>query len=301
MYRRLDHLLIEVRKSAFGAALMAGAIIIVVGSVTGLSGRLTTTIGASTAMMIGVVLLARSYMERQVRNSADSAMIFSLLGPRPPALGTWAIEGDFGQLVAREVASGATSIVECGSGTTTLIVAACLRAIGSGHLYSLEHDPAYAQQTAEQLQAAGLAEWVDIIVAPLTEQPFGSASVEWYEPSAVAKRLPPHIDLLIVDGPPSTSEWARWPAIEILHDRLVTGAVTLLDDGRQRRERRAAFRWQSDHPDLQLFWHDTVKGSWKLVKLADPPPEGRGVRVSREVIRWLYPRPSGFGRWPVRR
>jgi len=299
--RRFHQLTYEARRSPVGEATIPGGVVLAVGIVVGLSWRLSLTLGVSTALIVGIAAQLRYGIERQVRNSADSAMIFSLLAPRPPALGTWAVEGDLGHLVADELAIGRTSIVECGSGTTTLIVAACLQAHGAGRLYSLEHDPAYAAQTMRQLRAAGLAERVEMIVAPLAKQQFGTKSVDWYEGSAVAQHLPSNIDLLIVDGPPSTSEWARWPAIEVLHDRLTTGAVVLLDDGRQRRERRAASRWQLDHRDLQLFWHDTIKGSWKLVKLTQPSTEAPGIRRIRAIIRVLYPRPSGFGRWPVRR
>jgi hypothetical protein len=289
----------EARKSVLGMAGVAGSTVLAGGLIVGLSWSLAVTIGISIALIAGLIRQAGYGAERQMRNTEDSAMMFSLLGSPPPPLGTWACEGDFGQLIAREMIAGAKSVVECGSGVTTLIVATYLRASGAGRLYSLEHDPTYARQTARQLEASGLSAWVEIIVAPLVKQSFGSVSVEWYDPSAVANSLPPRIDLLLVDGPPSTSKLARWPAIEVLYDRLITGTVVMLDDGRRRRERLAAFRWQSDHPDLELFWHDTVKGSWKLVKLAEPRCRGRVVRVSRRLIRWLYPRPSGFGRWPV--
>jgi hypothetical protein len=294
-YRRLDHLLVELRKSALGAALPAGIIVVLIGVAISLSWSLAVTIGVSTALTVGVLVVAEHRLERQARNVADSAMIFSLLGSCPPALGTWAIEADFGQLIARELTNRPEAVIECGSGVTTLIIAACLRANGSGRLYSLEHDPAYARQTALQLDAAGLGEWVDLIVAPLIEQEFGLESVAWYDLSIVVERLPSVIDLVVVDGPPSTSRSARWPAMDVLYDRLVTQGVVLLDDGRQRRERRAAFRWQGDL-DLQLFWHDTVKGSWMLVKLAKPRNETLWMRLGRRLIRSVYPRPSGFGR-----
>jgi len=274
---------------------------VVVGMSVGLSWRSTLLVGVSTAVIIGVVVQGASRLERQIRNSADSAMVSVVLGPSPPGLGTWAIEADFGQLIVHELAAKPEVVVECGSGITTLIIASYLRTNGAGRLYSLEHDPWYASQTARRLEAAGLSSWVEVIVAPLVDQHIGPIASTWYDQDVIGERLPSHVELLVVDGPPSTNDWARWPAVEVLHSRLAVGAVVLLDDGRQRREQRIAFRWQSDHPDLQLFWHDTVKGSWKLVKVAEPPNDGRRARACRYIVRRLHPRPSGFGRWPIRR
>lgn len=147
---RFRHLLSETRRSAAGAATIFGAIVLALGTIMGLSWMSGVTFGVSTAFILGIVLQVSHRIERQVRNSEDSAVISSLLAPRPPVLGTWAIEGDFGYLVVRELVNGRMSIVECGAGTTTLIVAACLQTHGSGRLYSLEHDPAYAAETMRQ-------------------------------------------------------------------------------------------------------------------------------------------------------
>jgi hypothetical protein len=291
----------EVRNSAVGVAGVAGTAVVGTGLVLGLSWGMAATMGLSIALLTGLMTQARHRAERQIRNAEDSVMMFSLLGSPAPPLGTWTIEGDFGQLIAREMTVGRQSVVECGSGVTTLIVATYLRANSSGRLYSLEHDPTYADYTAKLLEASGLSAWVEIIVAPLVRQSFGPITVEWYDPSAIARHLPAHVDLLLVDGPPSRGNLARWPVVEVLNDRLTSGAVILVDDGRRRRERLTAFHWESAHTDFQLYWHDTVKGSWKLVKLAEPRREGRVARISRGVVRSVYPRPTGFGRWPVRR
>lgn len=296
---RLREVIIEAARSPVGAALGTGAGVVVLATVLGVALDLAAALGLTTAATIAVVTAAMYRLEREVRNATDSVALMSRTKVAGPLFGTWAIEPDMGQLIAQELESKRT-IVECGSGATTLIIAERLRAGGAGRLYSLEHDPTFAQATKARLDEAGLAEWAEVISAPLLDQTFSGREVPWYSEAVIAPQLPGEIDLLIVDGPPAVAPWARWPAIEVFHERLAPGAVVLLDDGRRRAERRAAFRWQADHPELILYWHDTVKGTWKLVK------EGRAQRerptaALRGLVRHLDPCPRGFGRWPVRR
>jgi predicted O-methyltransferase YrrM len=271
---RLREVIIEAARTPVGAALGTGAGVVVLATVLGVALDLAAALGLTTAATIAKVA--------------------------GPLFGTWAIEPDMGQLIAQELESKRT-IVECGSGATTLIIAERLRAGGAGRLYSLEHDPTFAQATKARLDEAGLAEWAEVISAPLLDQTFSGREVPWYSEVVIAPQLPGEIDLLIVDGPPAVAPWARWPAIEVFHERLAPGAVVLLDDGRRRAERRAAFRWQADHPELILYWHDTVKGTWKLVKEGRAQRERWPTAALRGLVRHLDPCPRGFGRWPVRR
>jgi predicted O-methyltransferase YrrM len=258
-------------------------------------------LGAGVAVLTGVVLSATARVERQVRNAEDAAAIAALLGPDVPSLGTWAVEADFGRLVAQEMEGRPGTIVECGSGVTTLLIASYLQSQGAGLLYSLEHDEGFAEATRRRLARAGLTDRVEVVVAPLVAQRFGRTRTRWYDPAAIGDALEAPIDLLVVDGPPSVEAWSRWPAIEVLNPLLAPGAVVLLDDGRQRRERRAAWRWQREHREFELYWLDTAKGTWKLVKGDRSRSEGPLARALRLVLRTLNPRPTGFGRWPVRR
>jgi predicted O-methyltransferase YrrM len=271
-----------------------------VATATGVGLGLAASIGLAVTAIIAFLTTAIYRLEREVRNAGDRVSLLSAVENASPGLGTWAIEADMGQLIAHEV-DGKQSILECGSGVTTLLIADRLRARGTGRLYSLEHDPGFAQATRARLDAAGLTDWVEVISAPLAERALGGRRIRWYAESVIESRLPEEIDLLIVDGPPATARWARWPAIEVLHERLTPGAVVLVDDGRRRAERRTALRWQADHPELTLYWHDTVKGTWKLVKEGRAHREAWPTAALRALVRRLDPCPRGFGRWPVRR
>jgi hypothetical protein len=185
---------------------------------------------------------------------------------------------------------------------TTLLLARTLDRNGGGRLYSLEHDRRYAQETIDRLERAGLGDRVEMIVAPLAEQSFDGTSVEWYDLKVAQERLPDRLDVLVVDGPPAITPWARWPAVTVLAERLGPDGVVLMDDGRRVHERRVAYRWAAEHPELDLFWLDTVKGTWRLTRGQGPPARLSRLQAAyRELRRRANPYPVGRGRWPVQR
>ncbi len=49
-----------------------------------------------------------------------------------------------------------------------------------GHVYSLEHDPEYAEKTRKELQKHNLDEWATIIDAPLMKYTIENRAYEWY-------------------------------------------------------------------------------------------------------------------------
>jgi predicted O-methyltransferase YrrM len=271
----------------------------------GLGARAASGLAFATGLGIRTACAWRHEIRRDVTNSVDSVMVASWLGESPAITGGWAIEPDFGRLVIQETlqipAPGV--VVECGSGTTTLLIARALRERREGRLFSIESDHGYADRTWRSVRQAGLADWVEPIVAPIEPQHFGARTVPWFSLPAVDASLPTEtkVDLLIVDGPPMLSPWSRWPAVEALWPRLRDGASVLLDDGRRAGERRTAFRWRRDHPELELAWYDTVKGTWRLVKRVNAPARRgapAGVLAARAL---LTPYPSGDGRWPKQR
>jgi hypothetical protein len=88
--------------------------------------------------------------------------------------------------------------------------------------------------------------------------------------------------------------------MEVFGEQLSPAATVLLDDGRRREERWIANRWRSAHGEFTLYWVDTVKGTWKLVRRSD----GVASRTSylwRSALRILNPAPPGFALSPVRR
>lgn len=141
-----------------------------------------------------------------------------------------------------------TRILECGSGVSTVVLAAACRDNGRGHVISLEHDERYAAVTRAHLEANGLAAWADVRTAPLTDLP--GQDRPWYLMDVVPEGP---LDLVVIDGPPGgVDELARLPAIEVLAPRLAPTAVVVLDDADRPGERTIAERWLEEDPEMQL-------------------------------------------------
>ena len=255
--------------------------------------------GVAAGIVEASVLDRLAGLGRDVRNAEDAALLAPILGQAGVSLGTWAAEPDFLRLVAAELARDPIGVVELGSGASTMLMASMRRARGGPPVISIEHDQAFAQRTWATLARAGLHDHVELHVAPLRTIVLHGHELPWYDREEVERRVPARIDLLVIDGPPSTIGLARWPAVEVLASRLSDHAVVLLDDGRRRDETATARSWAQRHPELALFWHDTVKGAWRLE--VTPREDGPVVRLARRGVRRLDAHPNGFRRWSVRR
>ena len=143
------------------------------------------------------------------------------------------------------------TVVECGSGVSTIVLARLLAERGAGRLTALEHDPAWAATVRDGLAAEGLEHVARVVLAPL-------AADGWYADDGVAE-LPPAIDLLVVDGPPADTPAraeARHPALDRLGPRLARDGVVVLDDTGRAGEQRVLARWERET-------------AWRFERLAD--------------------------------
>ena len=157
--------------------------------------------------------------------------LLKLSAPLPPSRG-WAASPDFLLTLAhvtRKVKPRLT--VELGSGISTLVLAKS----GAKKIVSLDHSVEFGTQTKEMLSSHGVR-GVDIRIHELETYPGG---YKWYAKSSY-KGLS-KIDLLVIDGPPSsTNPDARYPAFEHLISLLSPKATVVLDDVYRDEERKLA-------------------------------------------------------------
>jgi predicted O-methyltransferase YrrM len=183
-----------------------------------------------------------------VRPSTETLNRLLAAGPALPA-DAWSLDDAALAVVIAEIDGGRRTVVECGSGRSTVVIARFLRELGDGSVHSLEHDPAWAQLTRMRLAAEGLAAIATVIEAPLSAHPLAPAGCRWYAPWAL-RELPEGLDLLLVDGPPAGEEpieRSRYPALPALADRLAPGAVVILDDVGRAGERWVLGCWEAEH------------------------------------------------------
>lgn len=175
-----------------------------------------------------------------------------------PKMRKWAGSPDFLLFVADEVLARKPSVVmECSSGVSTVVVARCLQLTGFGHVYSLEHDPIFAEKTRQMLKKYNVLEWATVIDAPLTSE---HTATPWYSEAAIPSNLP-LVDMLIVDGPPTaTAPLARYPALPRLISRMTDRFIIFVDDANRADEIEMVRLWRELYPSLHCTQIDCEKG-----------------------------------------
>lgn len=183
-----------------------------------------------------------------------------------PMLRGWAASPDFLLQISRHaLGQKPSAILECSSGSTTLVLARCCQLNGTGHVYSLEHDAVYAHKTRQGLVSQGLQDWATVIDAPLAPQP-GVGGQVWYSLDHLALE-PGSFSLLVIDGPPwNTAPLARYPAVPMLQTYLAAKCSVFLDDAARPDEQEAVKRWLATYPEFNLTWPDCEKGCAKLTR-----------------------------------
>jgi predicted O-methyltransferase YrrM len=152
-------------------------------------------------------------LDEQVRQTQGLVQLTPYEHPYPmPFGGGWALTADAAALLAREIALNApNTIVELGSGVSSVLIGRMLKQAGRGRLISLDHDPHWAEQTRRHIRASALEDYVQVLDAPLARQRFGEREYLWYRlPQQIEQAA--EIDLLIVDGPPAALDPKACPA-----------------------------------------------------------------------------------------
>ncbi|MGH7509643.1 MAG: class I SAM-dependent methyltransferase [Gemmatimonadales bacterium] len=222
--------------------------------------------------LVGLVLvesaqIRRSIMENQ-RQQQALTHIRPLAGELPLDFTGWAADPVMVHNAIRLLLEARPRLVlECGSGSSTVIIARCLRALGGGHIVSLDHDPTYARRTSELLRLHGVEDLATVVAAPLVNREIGGRLVRWYGPQYEPLLTQP-IDVLLVDGPPGSSgPRARYPAGMMLKNHLAPECWILLDDGDRPDERAIAHAW-SGELSATLSYLDGGRGGWLLHRRA---------------------------------
>lgn len=190
----------------------------------------------------------------QIQNAMSGAPVLK------PMRG-WAISPDaMAWLLADLQERERPTVIEFGSGQSTIIFAAALRKCG-GRLISVEHDAAYCDTIRRQLTACGLAGGVEFIHCPLADGS-GSPSIRSYD----VKALPDmKVDVALIDGPPYfNGSLTRLPPLRWAVTHLNTGGSVYLDDAVRGNETECLRLITSEHPGLKRIEHRAEKGLMEL-------------------------------------
>ncbi len=161
-----------------------------------------------------------------------------------PHLGSWKADSFLLNRIVDEIeALKPQSVVELGSGASSLIIAKALANNGGGQLVSYDQHEPFLAEMREWLAEHNLS-------ATFHHAPLTSRNPEWPGLWYAVTDVPESIDLLVIDGPP----WAVHPYVrgmaEILFSRISPGGVVLLDDAARPGERVVERRWRKKWRDF---------------------------------------------------
>lgn len=173
-----------------------------------------------------------------------------------PATGGWALS-PLGMLaIVRTILNDEPStVVECGSGTSTVWMALALKSVGSGHLYALEHDVKHVARTNTLLNEHGVADFATVLHAPLTPLSTEDDGVTWYDPSVLDGLS--DVGVALIDGPPAAVTGGRSHSLKYLRRHLAQNAWVFIDDYHRPEEKRMVEEWLDSHPELTLEYSET--------------------------------------------
>jgi predicted O-methyltransferase YrrM len=218
---------------------------------------------ASTQLFNAELKRVNEVSVAQIESLFSIFSILKLQFPLPTTRG-WAASPDLlKEIISLTHRQKPQLVVEASSGVSTLIIAYCLQRLGTGKLISLEHEEKFAQITQNNLSLHGLDDVATVIYAPLVEVEINGAKWLWYDLTKV--EIPGAIDLLIVDGPPGTTQkLARYPAVPMLHKKLSKDAMVLLDDGARSDEAKIVEQWMEELKMTHAEYLPLEKGAYLI-------------------------------------
>jgi predicted O-methyltransferase YrrM len=163
-----------------------------------------------------------------------------------PNLGSWKADtGLLNLLIDHILDKRPKTVVEFGTGASTLIIARALQMAGGGTLISFDQHADFVEATEHWLADYGLT--ADLRAVALRKAPNGWHGL-WYDHGP----LPSGIDLMVIDGPPWTIHPLTRGGAASVFGLIAPGGSVILDDGARPGERIVARRWRREWPDFDF-------------------------------------------------
>lgn len=162
-----------------------------------------------------------------------------------PATRGWAGSPDFlAKIIEIILKEKPRFILEASSGVSTIVIGLAMRLNNYGNVISLDHERFYTKITRENIKVNEIGGNSNVIHCPLRDYNIFEQTWKWYETDNL--NLTERIDLLIIDGPPRSTQFlARYPAIPLLYEYFADRVLILLDDASRNDETITVQKWSS--------------------------------------------------------
>ncbi len=180
-----------------------------------------------------------------------------------PVTKDWSAAADFLKLISDFCLENKPDIiVECSSGTSSIVLSRCCQLNQYGHVYSLENGETYVTKSQQQIAGFLLSDYSDVIHASLHEVTLSDEIFQWYDLDGLPEI---NIDLLVIDGPPGfLQKHSRYPALPLLYKRLSKHCVVFLDDAAREDEQELVKRWLKAYPEFKAEYIENERGCFIL-------------------------------------
>jgi hypothetical protein len=181
-----------------------------------------------------------------------------------PIMHEWRISSDYAHRLLTRVIGKKGSVIDLGSGISTLLMGYAMKKNGAGKVISLEHDEEYYAKTVQLIKEHQLEAWCHVSYCPLKTFVLDGKDWLWYDIAKVD--FPKDIILISADGPPGVTQYmARYPALPLLKQHITKDTVIMLDDGDRDEEKEIALRWSQEFK-LKNIKNKSHKGFFELLK-----------------------------------
>ena len=208
--------------------------------------------------------IKQSYRQLEILITLYNDLNITQVMPKTNALDDYAANPDFLVLINDLIKENKPkTIIEAGSGVSTLIVAYSLKKYSDGKIFSLDHEKKYADLTRRGIKKHNLHNYADIIYSPLISY---NNKYLWYDINLLPNIE--NIDLLIIDGPPSkVAKNSRYPAIPILIDILKKDSIILFDDCKRKDEKEVIALIENKYDCFEFKYIENQKGACIIKKI----------------------------------
>jgi len=186
--------------------------------------------------------------QQSCNDAASIALLSGILRDYVPWTSSAMKPGAVVKIINEVIINERRSIVEFGSGISTLYLAKVIKDLGFGRLVSIDHDESWIEKMSLMVERVG-GGGVSFVQAPLVKTSLALDDNVWYREADLLQSLSGlNFDLVVVDGPFAYKKpirRSRFPAIPFLHNyKLLSDShVVFLDDALRSGEKDIMRRW----------------------------------------------------------
>ena len=163
-----------------------------------------------------------------------------------PIMHDWRVSSDYAHATLSSlIEKGEGSVIDVGSGISTLLFGYGVKKNGSGKVIALEHSEEYFEKSKALIKLHKLEDYCELYYCPLKEYDLEGEKWLWYDISDI--EFPNDITLISVDGPPGGTQYmARYPAVPLMINYITKKTLVYLDDSNREEEKLSVERWNKE-------------------------------------------------------